>query len=297
VSLIESALQKLRRAGEGSAEHGAVVPRATTLATVAPMGRVGVVATEAHPEGPVRLFTVDLKALRGAGYLPEERLERRFADDFRRIKRPLIEKALNGSPDMRLIMVSSALPGDGKTFTAINLAFSMANERDVSVLLVDADPVRARVTTVFGLGGEPGLLDALASPSLDVESLIQHTNVRGLEILAAGQYVENATELLASARMGEIAEYISVRNSRRLVLFDCSPLLVSSEARVMMRIAGQIVLVARSGLTPRQAVVDAVAQIDKNKLRGLVLNHSPHRPEGGYDYYYDRSGSDPRRGQ
>lgn len=295
MSLIESALEKLRRVGEGSAS--VPVSRTTPVnAAVAKQPAVAIAAAELEAVAPVRRMTIDLKALRDAGYLAQESLERRFADHFRQIKRPLIEKVLAGDAHMRLIMVSSALPGDGKTFTSINLALSMARERDYSVLLVDADAPRARVTEIFGLRDEPGLMDALIDQSLDVHSLIQHTDVHGLEILPAGKFVENATELLASSRMGQITTRIVARNSRRLVVFDSPPLLASSEARVLTRMVGQIVLVARAGRTPLQAVIDAIAQIDKTRLSGLVLNHATMKTEGsgyyGYGAYNNKEGSE-----
>ncbi len=192
---------------------------------------------------------------------------------------------------MRLILVSSALPGDGKTFTSINLALSMARERDISVLLVDADAPRGRISEVLGLRRDPGLLDALSDESLDVESLIMRTDVRGLEILPAGRMVENATELLASGRMGEIAKRAAARDARRIVLFDSAPLLVSSEARVLLRIPGQVVLVVRAGVTPRHAIVQAVGHVDKAKLQGLVLNQTHSNPIGGY-YGYGAYGTE-----
>jgi exopolysaccharide/PEP-CTERM locus tyrosine autokinase len=221
-------------------------------------------------------------------------MERRFADHYRRVKRPLIEKALAGTSDMRLILISSALPGDGKTFTSFNLALSMARERDISVLLVDADGARARVSEALGLRKDPGLLDALADESLDVESLILGTDVRGLEILPAGRFIENSTELIASGRMSQIALRMTAHNPRRLVLFDSPPLLVSSEARVLTRIPGQIVLVVRAGVTPRRAIQDAVAQIDRQKLQGLVVNQARGVPGEGY-YGYGAYGGEPER--
>ncbi|HSY04940.1 MAG TPA: AAA family ATPase, partial [Steroidobacteraceae bacterium] len=210
--------------------------------------------------------------MRGTGYLPEEGLERRFADHFRQIKRPLIDKALAGPAEMRLILVSSALPGDGKTFTSINLALSMARERDISVLLVDADAPRARVSEVLGIRGERGLIDALVDESVDVESLIVQTDVRGLEILPAGKFVEGAPELIASTRMDQVAARLGARNARQLIVFDSAPLLVSSEARAMLRVPGQVVLVVRVGVTPRQAAIEAASHVDKRKLQGLILN-------------------------
>ncbi len=187
-------------------------------------------------------------------------------------------------------MVSSALPGDGKTFTSINLALSMARERDISVLLVDADAPRAQVSQVFGLRGEPGLLDALRDETLDVEALILNTDVPGLEILPAGRFVDSATELFASARMDQIAARLAVRNPRRIVLLDSAPLLVSSEARALLRIPGQVVLVARADVTPRHALRDAVNFVDKSKLRGVILNHAPFKTSGGYYYGYPEYG-------
>ncbi len=235
---------------------------------------------------------LDLTALRNAGYLPEIGLERRFADHYRQIKRPLIEKALSGAKDARVILVTSALPGDGKTFTSFNLALSMARERDISVLLVDADAPRARVSDVLGLRKARGLLDALADESLDVESLVTRTDVRGLDVLPAGRFIDNTTELFASERMGQIATRLASRNPRRLIILDSAPLLASSEARALTRLPGQVVLVARAGTTPRQAVVDAIAHLDKQKLQGVIVNQVPVRKIGSGYYEYGSYGSE-----
>jgi protein-tyrosine kinase len=297
MSLIESALAKLRRAGESDGQVGMPTPPRTLTAGVAkaPAMALAPVAPLPSPPSeirePAKRISIDLRALREAGYLPEEGLERRFADHYRQIKRPLIEKALSGSAETRLIMVCSALPGDGKTFTSINLAMSMARERDASVLLIDADAPRAHVSHVLGIRGELGLLDALADPSIDVESLILGTDVRGLEILPAGKFVENATELLASARMGQITLRLGARNPLRLVVFDSAPLLVSSEARALARVPGQIVVVARAGVTPLRALTDAVAQVDRNKLQGVILNHTAEAQGAGYYYGYSDYGT------
>ena len=289
MSLIESALEKLRRGGEGEQRAPKVLPRPSGAPP--PVIKAQQVSLPELDE-PTRHAVVDTHALREAGYLPEEGLERRFADHYRQVKRPLIEKALAGGPEMRLLLVSSALPGDGKTFTSLNLALSMARERDVSVLLVDADAPRARISEVLGMRAQPGLLDALADEMLDVESLIVRTDIRGLDVLPAGRFIENSTELLASARMSQIATRLTARNPRRIVLFDSAPLLVSSEARVLLRIPGQVVLVVRAGATPRQAILDAVAQVDKNKLQGLVLNQTPISTGGGYYEYGDYGGEE-----
>jgi Mrp family chromosome partitioning ATPase len=135
------------------------------------------------------------------------------------------------------------------------------------------------------------LLDALVDETLDVESLIYGTDVRGLDILPAGKFIENSTELLASGRMGQLATRLAAKNPRRLVLFDSAPLLVSSEARVLLRIPGQVILVVRSGVTPRQAILEAVGHVDRSKLQGLVLNQTSFQSGGGY-YEYGTYGKD-----
>lgn len=256
--------------------------------------------SDAKRTGPVgaraaltKQIGVDLQQLQTLGYAPEQGQERRFADFYREIKRPLIKKALaRGAPvDLRLIMVSSALPGEGKTFIALGLALSMAQERDISVLLVDADLPKAHISRTLHLQDEPGLLDCLAGDTHDVESLVLGTDVPGLQILPAGRQNESAAELITSARMRQVIAAL-VRMPNRLVLLDSPPLLVSSEARALIQIPGSIVLVARAGHTPRQALSDALALVDKSKLHGVVLNES-RTPGGGDSYgYHDYSGSE-----
>lgn len=280
MSVIENSLKRLRR--------DASIPReqAAAAATPAPAAAAEPVAAPATRYVRKR-FAVHFADLRTQGYLPEEGQDRRFADYCHRIKRPLIERALaaDARQDARLILLSSALPGDGKTFLTLNLALSMARERDVSVLLVDGDLPKAQISRVLGLRGEPGLLDALQDTQLDVESLVLDTDVPNLEVLPAGGPSDAAAELVASARMREIAARLGAYSSRRLILFDSPPLLISSEARSLAPIPGQIVLVARSGHTPQRAVIDAIAQIDKEKLRGLVLNDAHvSNQHGYYDY-------------
>jgi exopolysaccharide/PEP-CTERM locus tyrosine autokinase len=277
MSIIENALDKVRRTVTpvGSAAAGLQLPP-----DVAASGN------SAQPR-----IAIDFNLLRAQGELPEASLERRFADYYREIKRPLVQAMLAGEarPDSRLVLVTSALPEEGKTFTALNLALSMARERDVSVLLVDGDLPKGHLSRTFGLQGAPGLLDALADESVDVDALVIGTDVKGLEILPAGSHRDGAAELIASARMGQIAMRLA-RHPRRLVLFDSPPLLASSEARALKQIPGQILIVTRAGRTPRQALLDAIALIDKTKLHGLVLNDAHASDGDGYYTHYGYSG-------
>jgi exopolysaccharide/PEP-CTERM locus tyrosine autokinase len=278
MSIIENALDKVRRTA-AAATGGA----AASLQL--PQGAPG------HGVSHQRRIAIDFNLLRAQGELPEAGLERRFADCYREIKRPLIQAMLSGDagPDSRLILITSALPAEGKTFTALNLAFSVARERDVSVLLVDADLPKGHLSRTFGLHDGPGLLDALADESIDVDSLVVGTDIKGLEILPAGRPVEGASELIASARMSQIATRLA-RHPRRLVLLDSPPLLASSEARALKELPGQILIVTRAGRTPRQALLDAIALIDKTKLHGLVLNDAHGSSGDGYYTHYGYSG-------
>lgn len=283
MTLVERAIEKLRRNSEQAAKQPA--RPVGSLVAEAPLPNDLSGPPKSVPE---RRIVVDREALREAGYLPETAVDRRFADHYRQIKRPLISQALAspapvpGSP--RLIMMASALPGDGKTFTSINLALSMARERDVSVVLVDADTPKPHVSRIFGVDREPGLLDALGDPNADIESYVLPTDVGGLSILPAGKTHDGATELLASARMAAVVTRLIARDPRRIVLFDSPPLLVSSESRALSAVAGQVVLVVRSGTTPHQAVLDALEQIADRPV-SLVLNQGRVSLTGGYYGY------------
>lgn len=242
------------------------------------------------PGAPARRIDIDQDALRLAALIPEESVKRRFAAHFRQIKRPLLSRSASSgtaaSNGQRVIVTTSALPGDGKSFTTFNLAMSMASERDMSVLLVDGDVASPLISRSIGVAADPGLMEALQNEALDVESLVLSTSVPGLALLPAGRPDQDATELLASRRMVEIVQRLLAADARRILLIDSPPLLVSSEARALVAVAGQVVLVVRADVTPRQAMLDALALIGTEKCAGLVLNDSSAPTEAG-TYGYD----------
>jgi len=287
MSLVEQAIARLRQASGGKP------PAASPPAETGGLSKDRVPAPQLVS---AKKLTIDLDALRAQSYLPEERMNRKFADYYRQIKRPIIEKALaakanSTGADARIIMLSSALPGDGKTFTSINLALSIARERDLSVLLGDADIPKPHVTEILGARAEPGLTDALVDESLAIESLVMATNIRGLSFLPAGGSVEGAAELLTSDRMRQLLATLIAHDPRRLVLLDSPPLLVTSEARALLKIAGQTVLVVRSGQTPEHAIREVLAMVDERQAGGIVLNQGYVRESEGY-YGYGSYGQD-----
>jgi exopolysaccharide/PEP-CTERM locus tyrosine autokinase len=238
---------------------------------------------------PRRSVSIDLDGLRAAGVLPPADKDQAFARQYRRIKRPLIAAAAGKAdtpvPNANLIMVASALPGEGKTFTSVNLALSFARERDLEVLLVDADVAKPHITGVLGLREEPGLMDALADDAMDVAPLILPTDVPRLSVLPAGRGSEDsATELLGSARMQALVRRILRLRPNRIVLFDSPPVLVTSESEILAHLVGQIVLVVRAGVTPQAAVLDALDLLGDKPI-GVVLNQVTREPAAGYYGY------------
>jgi protein-tyrosine kinase len=288
VSLVEQTIARLKK-------QQAMAPKKVSPAVLSPRG-TGPSPPVDHledTEGHAQPIILDNDALRARGYFPEPDKNREFADQYRRIKRPLIDKALSGTAvgESKVIMVTSALPGDGKTFTSINLALSMALERDISLLLVDADSAKRHISQLFGIDKQAGLLDALVNENLDAEALIVPTSTRGMSILPAGSSVTNATELLSSNRMRKIVTDLCTRNPRRILLFDSPPLLVTNEGSPLLKIAGQVVLVVRAGETPRHAVHAALALFDTQQAGGVVLNQVPGSSTEGY-YGYGSYGTD-----
>jgi exopolysaccharide/PEP-CTERM locus tyrosine autokinase len=285
MSVIENAIKRLQ------ASRGAEVSRERGLVHAA---RHATNDTEVAP--PSRVIRLNLESLREGGLLPPAHQERELAQQFRQIKRPLINNALGrgGDPltDGNLVMVASAVPGEGKTFISLNLALSMRLEEDVTVLLVDGDVVNPRLSQLLGMDDSRGLLDVIKDPSISLSSAILATDVPGLSFLPAGHQDPNATELLASSRMSEVVSQLARQDPSRLVLFDSAPLLLTTESQALTQIAGQILMVVRADDTPQHVVLDAIETLAEGKSVSLVLNQSTKQPHAGYYYRYSTGKTD-----
>ncbi|MBX3703179.1 MAG: AAA family ATPase [Steroidobacteraceae bacterium] len=290
MSLVEQALKKLqetRRAVAGEPRRDA------PLGVIREVSAPAAAAIDGAPATPRRIVQLDRNALVQAGFLPPDHKQRQIADQFRHVKRPLLAAALGRGveplPNGRMIMLASSLPGEGKTFVSVNLALSMSLERDISVLLVDADVAKPHISRLFGIAGEPGLLEALQDERIDVESLVLPTDIPKFSVLPAGQPIDTATELLASRRMQAVIARLAASQDRaRVAIFDSPPLLLTSESRVLAQPMGQVVLVVQAGKTPQRAVHDAIACLGEGKPVSLLLNQSEAVTEAGY-YYRDGS--------
>lgn len=241
-----------------------------------------------------RAVQIDLQRLAAAGFVTADTPRSQLADEFRVIKRPLLANAQGRSaaPVTRgnLIMVTSSIAGEGKTFTAINLAMSIAMELDSTVLLVDADVSRPSVLERLGLPPSGGLLDVLSDPALSLSDVLLRTNVERLSLLPAGTAKPQATELLASEAMHRLLEDMATRYDDRVLIFDAPPLLPSTESRALATHMGQIVLVVEAERTPQASVAQALAAIESCPVVHTILNKVPHSKLAAYYGYYGQYG-------
>jgi receptor protein-tyrosine kinase len=268
-------------------EPGAAPPPAPAVAEWKAQS-AGVPPTVARPVQPP--VEIDLDRLKALGFVTPDAPKSQIADEFRVIKRPILRNA-RGKTGARirngtLVMVTSALPGEGKTFTALNLAMSVAMEIDNTVLLVDGDVAHPSIPDLLGVPPSPGLLDLLTKTDIDVSDALVKTNIDKLTILPAGSRHRRATELLASEQMASLLAELASRYPDRIVIFDSPPLLATTESRVLATNMGQIVMVVSSDATTQHAVKHALAAIDSCEIVMMVLNKARQSEVGTYYGYY-----------
>jgi exopolysaccharide/PEP-CTERM locus tyrosine autokinase len=233
---------------------------------------------------------LDLAVLRGAGLFSDG--DEQLADEYRAIKQPIMRKAstrdVPGEARSNLVLVTSSLAGEGKTFTTLNLSLSLASENDWDVLLIDVDCKNPQLTRLLGASDQPGLLDWLAQPETDFRSLIMSTNIEGLSVLPLGRKRPDAAELLGSSHMDSLCAQLAGA-TRQLVLFDSSPVLLTVESAVLARHVGQILVVVDAYGAPQQAVRKTIEKLDATKTIGLILNRAEQFGEAmTYGYGYGR---------
>ena len=295
MSLIEQAasrLEQLRKAGVEIPGEDQVPQREDVPAPPpAPPAPAAQPSRQSAPsENRARTVAIDLDMLGSSGFITPKSPRAQIADEFRVIKRPLIANAMGkGAAPVangNLIMITSAVPGEGKTFTAVNLAMSIAMELDTTVMLVDADVANPSVFRVLGLPPGPGLMDVLVKDSLDLSEVLLRSNVEKLTLLSAGTQHPRATELLASDSMARLIEDMARRYDDRIIIFDSPPLLVTTEARALASHMGQIVMVTRAERTLHGQVTHALSTIENCPVKLMLLNQARPDPLGSYGYGY-----------
>ena len=265
-----------------------------------PNTKTDAAAPVARPAGTRPRVHFDRERFREEGFLASDEYERVKAEEYRRVKRPLLAHAFGigatRTEDGNLVAVTSALSGEGKTHTCINLALSLATEKDRTVLLVDGDVPKPHISRLFGVADQPGLMDALADEATELHKLIIPTDIDSLRVLPAGHWNAHATELLASERMLKLCHELSNRYPDRIIIFDSPPLLAASEAQAIAAAVGQVVLVVAEGLTARESVRSALSLIDEQKPVNAVLNKSRRPANSSYYGSYYRGYGDAREG-
>ena len=288
MSLIEEAAKRLRQleeAGVGAA------PRAEPTLRPEPWETSTRSAQPAH----TRSLSFDLARLQAGGFITPGMQDSKLLHEFRVIKRPLIQHAFGRAAtqalNRNLVMVTSALPGEGKTFVALNLAMSLAMEVDCRVLLIDADVISPSLPEVLGIEAGKGLMDLLTQPQdTRFHDALLGTNVERLTLLLAGTPHPGASEVLASEAMKRLLAEISRRYPDRIVVFDSPPLLVTTESRVLATHMGQVVVVVEASRTTHAALESALATVESCPVVHTMLNKAPESTVGSYygAYAYPR---------
>lgn len=241
-----------------------------------------------NPQKPDKVYIKEI--LRKNNMLVQEsKLGPVFADGYRRIKRSLLSNAF-GKPNSlvdkgNLILVTSSIPGEGKTHTAINLALSITHERDYTVLLIDCDVARHGASLALGIADKPGLIEILENDDFSVADAILQTDIPALCLISSGKQHDFVTELLASKRMSELVSEINERYNDRVIIFDGPPLMATPQTQILSSLAGQVVFVIEAGKTPQAVVEEALGLISEEQEVGLVLNKC-ESISGRSSYYY-----------
>lgn len=269
----------------------AAAPVPPAAAVEAPAAPAAAPAPSQAPRRTANHVELDLERMQALGLVTAAGGRTTLVEDFRIIKRPLLKRAFAprapGDKPGNLIMVTSSLPGEGKTFCSINLAMSIAMELDHTVLLIDADVARPSVLRTLGLPAHRGLMDILLDDKLDMADVMLRTNVNTLSILPAGSNNPRATELLASQAMSTFVNEIANRYPDRIVIFDSPPLLLTSEAHVLASHMGQIALVVEAEGTTQHAVKESLRQLEGCSNVNLIYNKTREFPgTETYDYHY-----------
>lgn len=219
--------------------------------------------------GPVQ--PIDRIALVEAGYLLPDGPVTAMSEEFRLLKRDLLAE-LAGKARGNRVLICSAHSGEGKSFCAINLALSLAAEKEREILLVDADFGKPGIPEALGLTAGPGLMDALADPGQAIEDCVLRTDIPSLSVLPAGQRSNNDTEYLASARTEMLLGRLTEGRPDRIILFDSPPLLAASPAAVLASHAAVALLVVRADRTTESALRDAAGLLKGASQVKLLLN-------------------------
>lgn len=238
-------------------------------------------------------FQIDFERLSKNGHISLDGERKQINEEYREIKRKLLANAFGSLAktlrNPNIIMVTSSRPSEGKTFTATNLAMSIASEQDKTVLLIDADVLKPNVLNTLGLERRKGLMEYLTGDVDDISDVLYSTNIDKLKIIPAGKSHHLSTELLASQKMHDTVDEFANRYPDRVVIFDTPPLIGINESAILANFAGQAVVVVEEGRAKISDIKMSVERLNPDMAIGFVVNKSVHTDTDGsgyYGYYY-----------
>jgi protein-tyrosine kinase len=293
LSVVERLAQRLEDEKTGGAEgRRAEGPSELAALRAAAAAKI---AAQPSPPPPKKYNHIDLARLQQAGMFTPAGGRHRVIDEYRLIKRPILHNAVSGEKHCNLVMVTSAQPGEGKTFTAISLAMSVVAEESTQVLLVDLDIARQDVCRTLGIRSEVGLIDLLDETASSLSELLVQTDVPRLTVLPAGADRPLAHELLASPKMQSFMAELSHQYRDGLVIIDTAPVLVSTDTSVLTKNVGQVIMVVEANRTVRGSVQEAVSLVKGCAKISFLLNRVAlsdliHQYGTYYGHHYDREG-------
>jgi exopolysaccharide/PEP-CTERM locus tyrosine autokinase len=298
MSIIEKALNKAKDEGQklnNASDFYNETGESTDTKNNSPDNAPVITVSAKQEQRPVNkdIVVLDWPRLTSLGFINPEDSNTQDIEEYRNIKRPLVSNAFGkgseGITRANLILVTSSVPGEGKTFTAINLALSIANELDKQVLLIDADVARPSVSKALGLRSEPGLIDYLESRDITFSDIAIKTSQPGLQVIPAGKSHKHSTELLSSNKMALLVDELSYRYPDRIVIFDSPPLLAATQAEILAKFVGQVVLVIEAEKTLQNVVMESVEKLAACDVVLAVFNKTKRNMEAdyyGYGYGY-----------
>ena len=288
LGLIQRAAERLR---QQQPEVGAV-PAAAAVGGAAGGGEAAAGSREGEGQRLSREIKIDRQRLAKAGIIFTSTERSRVAEEFRIIIRQILAKAQQAasesSENSRLIMITSARPREGKTFTSINIALAIASQLDFRVLAMDCDVERQSMSSVLGIEPDKGLVDLIADETLDMRDILLRTDISNLTVLPAGRKRPGVPELLSSRRMRDILAEIEHRYSDRYIVIDAPPCLATSDPSILASMVGQIVFVVEANRTQEAEIEESLRLVSAcpnislvlNKMEGTTSEHF-----GSYGYY------------
>ncbi len=232
------------------------------------------------------IVSIPTRKLRQKGMVTLDMKNRGIIEEFRHLKRNLLKNITKSDDPMGVgVVVSSAWPGEGKTFTALNLIMSLSMEKTKKILFVDADLEKGEATKFLDLQNHRGLTDYLEDSSLDANDVTLQTNIESLKIIPRGITATHSAEVFSTRRMEELVKEICQNGLYEMVVFDSPPVLVSSSANILSGMADQTLVVIQANETTGKSIREVEEKLVDSRSIGYVLNRASFSEKKQNSYY------------